>query len=299
MTTRTLKDIFVAPPISVLDVKQAYWKARKSEWLALGIKSELGRDEGLLEMSPLMQTKHKSTSVFDPVLAECMYHWFTKKEDLVFDPFAGGSVRGIVASILQRKYLGYDIREEQILHNRVQAEDICDLLPEWDLKDSVTNKPESEVDFIFTCPPYYGLEKYSTLSDDLSTMSPRDFETAFSQVISNSCSKLKNDRFAAIVIGDVRDGHFYNKFYSVTVDAFESAGCRFYNDLVLLQEPATAAMRAFKFMNSSRKIAKCHQNVLVFCKGDPIKATTRLPTFSDDTDIVRLKTSPLDNLFEF
>jgi hypothetical protein len=43
-----------------------------------------------------------------------------------------------------------------------------------------------------------------------------------------------------------------------------------------LQEPATAAMRANKFMDNSRKIAKCHQSVLVFVKGDEIKATQRL-----------------------
>jgi hypothetical protein len=51
--------------------------------------------------------------------------------------------------------------------------------------------------------------------------------------------------------------------------------------MVLLQEPATAAMRAFNYMNASRKIAKAHQNVLVFVKGDGVKATKRLTPFSD------------------
>ena len=51
---------------------------------------------------------------------------------------------------------------------------------------------------------------------------------------------------------------------------------RFYNEMILLQEPATAAMRANKFMESSRKIAKCHQNVLMFVKGDAKKIAERL-----------------------
>jgi hypothetical protein len=34
-------------------------------------------------------------------------------------------------------------------------------------------------------------------------------------------------------------------------------------------------------MNSSRKIAKAHQNVLVFIKGDAKKATERLEVFQD------------------
>lgn len=51
--------------------------------------------------------------------------------------------------------------------------------------------------------------------------------------------------------------------------------------MILLQEPATAAMRSFKYMNASRKIAKCHQNILVFVKGDPVRATKRMPDFAD------------------
>jgi hypothetical protein len=35
-------------------------------------------------------------------------------------------------------------------------------------------------------------------------------------------------------------------------------------------------------MNSSRKIAKAHQNVLVFVKGSPVDATNRLEQFSDE-----------------
>ncbi len=40
---RTLSDRFLVPPFSVLDTRQGYWQERKRQWLALGIKSELGR----------------------------------------------------------------------------------------------------------------------------------------------------------------------------------------------------------------------------------------------------------------
>lgn len=40
-----LADAFVVPPFSVLDARQGYWKERKDRWLALGIRSELGRGE--------------------------------------------------------------------------------------------------------------------------------------------------------------------------------------------------------------------------------------------------------------
>ena len=40
---RKLSDIFIVPPFSVLDTRQAYWQDRKRYWLSLGIKSEIGR----------------------------------------------------------------------------------------------------------------------------------------------------------------------------------------------------------------------------------------------------------------
>jgi len=285
MANRKLTDIFVVPPISVLDVKQKYWKDRKKEWLAFNIQSELGRNENLLKLSSLLMKKQKATSVFDPVLCEIMYLWFSKKDDVIYDPFAGGSVRGIVASKSQRNYIGVDLRPEQIEHNEIQAKEICDShIPKWIIGSSAEVDVE-EYDMLFTCPPYYDLEQYSDDDKDLSNMSMKDFDEVYAHIISRSIAKLRNNRFSAIVVGDVRgpDGN-YQKLIQKTINVFENSGCKYYNDMVLLQEPATAAMRSFKYMNSSRKIAKAHQNVLVFVKGDAKEATKRMDIFSEPNE---------------
>ena len=39
----TLADRFLIVPFSVLDARQGYWQDRKRQWIALGIKSEIGR----------------------------------------------------------------------------------------------------------------------------------------------------------------------------------------------------------------------------------------------------------------
>jgi hypothetical protein len=44
----SLADRFLVPPFSVLDARQGYWQARKRQWLALGIQSELGRGDNVL-----------------------------------------------------------------------------------------------------------------------------------------------------------------------------------------------------------------------------------------------------------
>jgi hypothetical protein len=41
-----LADRFGIPPFSVLNAREGWWQERKRTWLALGIKSELGRGEG-------------------------------------------------------------------------------------------------------------------------------------------------------------------------------------------------------------------------------------------------------------
>lgn len=47
----SLGERFGLPPFSVLNAREGWWQDRKRAWLALGIKSEVGRGENLLKMS--------------------------------------------------------------------------------------------------------------------------------------------------------------------------------------------------------------------------------------------------------
>ena len=46
-----LAQTFSYPPFSVLNAREGWWQERKRQWLALGIKSEVGRGENVLGMS--------------------------------------------------------------------------------------------------------------------------------------------------------------------------------------------------------------------------------------------------------
>ena len=82
-------------------------------------------------------------------------------------------------------------------------------------------------------------------------------------------SILDNNRFAVFVVGEVRDkkGNNYN-FVGDTIKAFTDAGLHFYNEMILVNTAGSLPLRVTKQFNSGRKIGKCHQNVLVFYKGD-------------------------------
>lgn len=287
---RKLIDIFIVPPLTVLDVKQGYWKKQRKMWFEeYGIgKTCAGREENALNLSKLLAKKQKTTSVFDPVVCEIAYKWFSNLGDTVYDPFAGGAVRGMVACFTKRNYTGVDIRKDQVEENKHQLHTsemaskftYSNYTPEWIEIDAKYYAPEP-YDLLFTCPPYFNLEKYSSLEGDLSNMPFDKFLQSYETILKITCETLKNNRFAVIVIGDVRGGDdgIYLKLPERTIEIMEKYNCKLYNKMILLQEPATGAMRAFNYMNSSRKIATVHQNMFVFVKGSPKLATERLEPF--------------------
>lgn len=221
------------------------------------------------------------TSIFDPVLCELCYSWFSAPGYYVLDPFAGGSVRGIVASILGRRYVGVELRPEQVAANREQLA-ICDGYPEpeWingDSREVLHGMRDHIFDFLFSCPPYGSLEVYSDLPADLSAMEWPAFCEAYDAIVAASVGLLAPDRFACFVVGNFRDKRgFYCDLVGETVDAFEAAGARYYNEAVLVTAVGSLPVRINGMWNSSRKLGKTHQNVLVFCKGDPARATKAL-----------------------
>ena len=266
---------FTLPPFTILDARSGEWQERKRAWLSMGLRSEVGRLENSLGMSDAASLGEKDTSIFDPVLVELATRWFSPAGGQIVDPFAGGSVRGIVAGALGRHYWGCDLRPEQIAANQVQADDIApSVRPVWvcgDSMDMLAHAPAA--DFVFSCPPYGDLEKYSDDPRDLSAMDWHAFVAAYKRIILRAVGRMKPDTFACFVVGDFRDSRgFYRNFVSETIDGFEQAGARLYNEAILATAIGTASMRVASMFVPSRKLCKVHQNVLVFCKGDWKKA---------------------------
>lgn len=272
VTDPILRDQFIEPPFSVLDTKSGNWQRRKKLWQQLGIKSEVGRDSVVINMDTTKKDKNSASyvSIFDPALCEVLYKWFCDENGSILDPFAGGSVRGIVANKLGYKYTGIDIRQEQIDSNREQGLDILEVdnQPNWYCGDSneVLEGFNKEFDFVFSCPPYADLEVYSDLEGDISNKPYKEFLRLYESIIEKSCKLLKADGLACFVVGEVRDkkGNYIG-FVPDTIKAFEKCGMKFYNEAILLNAIASASMRANGNMKS-KKLVKVHQNILVFKK---------------------------------
>lgn len=150
--------------------------------------------------------------------------------------------------------------------------------------------PDQQVDLIFSCPPYADLEVYSDDPADISSMGYQEFLEAYREIIAKACARLRDNRFAVWVVGEVRTkkggGHYHN-FVGDTIKAFEDAGLRYYNEAVLITATGSLALRAGHIFRASRKLGKGHQNMLVFAKGEPTR-----------TDPIKGMSDHLAQLFE-
>jgi len=265
------------PKFSILDTRQKKWKDNERYWInTCGIQSELGRGDtnsksGFWEIQ-------NSVSIFSPTLSELAYDWFCPTGGSVLDPFAGGSVRGIVAEESGFSYTGIDLSKEQIEANRKQSSK-----PNWIIGDSQSELPklDEQFDFVFTCPPYHDLELYSNDPLDISNMEYWDFLEALHDIITKSVDKLKDNRFFGIVVSEIRDTGStrnykigkYKRFVPAVIDICEDIGLHFYNDMILYNSQHQASRTSKTYFDRNRKIASVHQNVLIFVKGNPDLAT--------------------------
>ncbi|MCA9981801.1 MAG: class I SAM-dependent methyltransferase, partial [Anaerolineales bacterium] len=279
---QTLVERFGVPPFSVLDARQGYWQDRKRAWLGLGLRGEVGR---LAQSNALPKTFKNSTqanqddtrldldngtSIFDPVLSEILYRWFVPKGGHVLNPMSGEATHGIVAGYLGYEFTGVELRPEQAESNREQAVEIG-VNPVWITADALTidQLDIAPADFVVSCPPYADLEVYSDNPLDISTMDYADFVTTYSEIIRKSCALLKENRFAAFVVGEARDKRgIYYDFVGDTIKAFKAAGLNYYNEMIYVTPLGTVMMQTSRNFPIGRKIGKTHQNVLVFVKGD-------------------------------
>lgn len=260
-------------------------------------EKELGRSMTTAEyleehyVPPTSGAYASGTSIFDPVLCELMYLWFAPNNANVLDPFAGGSVRGIVAHKLGHQYYGTELRTEQVLANRQQGIDLLpdETQPVWiddDAMNVKTHFKDISFDMLLTCPPYADLEVYSDDPRDISNMKYFDFKEAYFEILKRSASLLKENSFAVCVVGEVRGKNgAYIDFVPDTIKAFELAGMHYYNEIILVTAIGSLAMRAGKQFETSRKIGESHQNILVFWKGDPAKAKDSVRNWGISGDI--------------
>lgn len=240
------------------------WRRLTSETGHTGSRSEVFRKD------------HNSiytgtNSVFPVPLAEwILLRYGGEPGGKVLDAFAGGPPRALAASAMGYKYLGYDIRQEQIDENYavLTSMGFCDGVTyqcgDGTVLDMATD--HAPFDISLTCPPYYDLEKYSDLESDISALS--SYEEFNQSMFNCACAHrklMKPGAFVCFVVGNFRDkktGELID-FRGDTVANFREAGFLFQQDIVLSKNFASAAVRASNSWKG-KKLVPRHEYLLVF-----------------------------------
>jgi hypothetical protein len=185
----------------------------------------------------------------------------------ILDAFAGGPPRGLVSAIMGYRYLGVELRQEQIDENKavlsrvgVVADYVCG-------DGRYLDGLDTDFDCGITCPPYHDLEKYSDLPDDLSNM--RSYEEFNAGIFFNALAyfdHLKPGAFLAYVVGNFRDKHGeLIDFPGHTIASFKEAGFLFQQDIILSKNFGSAAKRSSNAWKG-KKLVNIHERLLVFRK---------------------------------
>ena len=136
---------------------------------------------------------HRTPSVFRPAVAKYVCQTYAP-EGVVWDPCSGygGRLMGAMAAGVQR-YLGTDVEADTVEGNRHLAQEL-----ELSSRCTVNNAkaeefdPGSNLDLVFTSPPYYNLETYGKSSDSRSYGSVQAWIQAFlNPVIHRAFNSLK------------------------------------------------------------------------------------------------------------
>lgn len=292
LPTKSLRERYLVPPFSILDSQVGEWLKKRNEWEhILKNRAENVRNITAKSNTPYINKfdydigykgleRNGNISTFDPFLCEILVRWFSRQGDTIFDPFAGGHVRGAVSAILGRNYCGVDLNPLQVGANNENWQKITELYdsddfgnPTWVCDDSrhyVWNTEKNKYQMLMTCPPYYNLEIYSDDERDLSTFKTyEEFLSAYTNLIIGSYDMLEENSFAVIVVEEIRDdkGRLYG-FVPDTINAFKKANFQYYNEMILENRIMSLGVRCPKYFEQSRKVGRHHQNVLVFFKGE-------------------------------
>jgi len=261
----TVKEKYGFVPTSVLNLDSVPRKWRFVDDL---LKIDLTRrSDNDIVLSGLKYSKF-SYGVSDFVIS-----YWTEKNDLILDPFMGWGIRGAVAILEDRRYIGYDISETMFHKASDFLYSIPDLLNErktpllYKADGCLLEKISSDsIDFIFTCPPYYDREIYPDNDEaQLSTLDNYDlFLESMLEHFENSYRVLKNGKFAAYVFGDWR----HNGLMTFHMDMIERAREVGYEvwDIIILVLNSPFTFWKCGANDRMKYTSKSHEYLVVFKK---------------------------------
>ena len=208
-------------------------------------------------------------SRFNPELAETVIRYWSLPGATIIDPFSGRSTRGVIATVVERCYEGYEIvpavAQQTVKSIRAAAPEADFNIYQADgcLMELTGNET---ADLVFTCPPYHRLERYESVPCQLSDIKKyNDFLDKIQLAATNIARVMKPGAFCCWVCADWRDGKAFRLFHKDSLDIFSQTGLTVHDIVVIHNNSPFAPLQAGK-VAAKRYTAKTHEYLLVFRK---------------------------------
>lgn len=244
------------------------WPCDLSDPATRRLKAAIG-DDGAARRAPRVDGNFSgyqiSASVFNPAVAVWALNCWAAEGSTVFDPFAGGGTRALVAAALGYQYLGVELRKVEVAEvaARVERSGFASSVTLWrgDARRADALIGSRRADFLLTCPPYWNLERYDGGPADLSQAPTIEaFEEGITEVARAAARVVRPGGLAFWVVGLMRDRHgTLLPLHHVVVRAHEDAGWSLAEEVVLHQQNNGAIQRVGSFEKGRKHLIRLHE----------------------------------------
>jgi DNA modification methylase len=212
-------------------------------------------------------------SKFNPIIADNIISYWSNKGDIILDPFSGRT-RAIISAAKERIYYGfeiaksvYDIASDSIKTNTPFLKKIPTLYNDDSFNIDDFKYDHITADLIFTCPPYFNIEKYPSTDGQLSDIKEyQKFLDRLKNIMKKSCNRLKKGGYAILVVGDFRIKSKLICFHNDIINLMKDINIPLHDIIISQTVTHDRAAHRFGSCKNTKITAKIHEFILVFKK---------------------------------
>lgn len=231
-----------------------------------------------LRKSKVGDASSSSMSEFNPDLCKFIIQYWSEEGELIVDPFHGWGTRAAISNQLKRNYIGFDVSKvvnddvKNMMATQAKAKRWfngagVDLLMDLRLADGIKipGIEKDSVDLVFSCPPYFNIEKYESADGQLSDLNNyEEFMKLMHQGALRYFDVLKQDKYCVMVVGDWRENKELRLLSKDMIDAYTAAGFKMH-DFIIHKLNSAAVVGCGNF-DDNNFVTKSHEYILVFRK---------------------------------
>lgn len=233
------------------------------------------------------EKKLKHPAMFPIALSSRLIEIFSKKSEIVFDPFLGSGTTILSAHILGRKGIGVEISKKYVNLSKKRLEGLNELIDDNGYTPKILNidslhindsLKKNSVDLIITSPPYWNIlnskrsadykeiRKYSEKKEDLGNIEDyNSFLEKLKLVFSKTYEILKKDKYCIVIVMDIRKKSQFYPFHIDLTKKMEEIGFMLDDIIIWDRQTEYNNMRPLGYPYVFR-VNKVHEFILIFKK---------------------------------